>query len=159
MRNLAGLLAILTLLFHHSARADKLMPADPWELIHIAREHGPAEVGRDTLRDPLITAEAAGVPYQIAFYGCHLGRDCETILFRSALLHPRWRRGHPKPGLITEWNEAKLFGRAVRGDSGQAILEHPLAIGPGMPWDAMRASFQAWRNALAEFAEHVDFKR
>lgn len=134
------------------------VPADPWEVIHIARESGPAQVGRDKLRDPVITAASDGVEYDISFYGCSLGRDCETILFRAKLLNREWEGEHPEVAMIDDWNAEKLFGRAILSDSGHAILEHPVAMGPGMSRDAMRASFKAWLNALGEFADHVDFK-
>lgn len=151
-----ALLAFLVLC--QRADAQRLVPADPWEVIHIARETGEAEVGRDKLRDPVIRATHDGVAYRIDFYGCRLGRTCDTILFRARLHSEEWEDDHPEIDLIDDWNASKLFGRAILSDSGAAILEHPVAIGPGLPPDALRASFKAWLKALDEFAYHVDFK-
>ena len=134
------------------------VPADPWEIIHIARENGEAQVSRDKLRDPLILAEADDVAYEISFYDCHLGRNCKTVLFRAKLLNPDWRGEHPEIEIIDDWNAAKLFGRAILAESGHAILEHPVAMGPGMSRETMRATFRAWTRALEEFVDHVDFK-
>lgn len=134
------------------------VPPDPWEVIHIARESGSAEVTRDKLRDPVINAQAEGVDYDISFYGCDLGRGCTSILFRAKLYNREWEDDHPEVGMIDDWNAEKLFGRAVLSDSGHAILEHPVAMGAGLSRNAMRASFSAWLTALEEFADHVDFK-
>ena len=134
------------------------VPTDPWEVIHIAREAGEANVTRDKLRDPLIQAEADGVAYEIGFYDCHLGRNCQTILFRAKLLNVEWGGEHPEIDIIDDWNTEKLFGRAILAESGHAILEHPVAMGPGMSRQTMRATFHAWTTALDEFADHVDFK-
>ena len=108
------------------------VPTDPWEVIHIARESGEASVAHDPLRDPMILAESEGVSYEIGFYGCYLGRDCETLLFRAKLLNEAWQGEHPEVEIIDDWNAGKLFGRAILAESGHAILEHPVAMGPGM---------------------------
>ncbi len=156
----AGLIAISLILLAAEALADAKpeVPTDPWEIIHIARESGEASVGRDKLRDPVIRAESDGVRYQIGFYGCSLGRDCQSILFKTALKHAQWDEEHPEIDIIDEWNASKLFGRAILTESGYAILEHPVAMGQGLSRQAMRATFSAWTNALEEFADHVDFK-
>ena len=78
--------------------AAELVPADPWEVIHVAREAGEASVSRDRFRDPVIQAESDGVKYQIDFYGCRLGRDCDTLLFRARLLNALCTRRTPSPG-------------------------------------------------------------
>ncbi len=111
----AGLIAIPLVLLAAEALADAKpeVPTDPWEIIHIARESGEASVGRDKLRDPVIRAESDGVRYQIGFYGCSLGRDCQSILFKTALKHAQWDEEHPEIDIIDELNASKLFGRAI----------------------------------------------
>ena len=150
--------AIATVAVTSAVNAENLVPADPWEVIHIAREHGRASVTKDKLRDPIILAEAHGLKYGIEFYGCNLGRDCATILFRTRLFEGRGRSRHISGNDLDDWNGTKLFGRAVLDDSGRPVLEHPVAMGPGLPQDTMRANFEAWVTALEQFANHVDFK-
>ena len=113
---------------------------------------------KDKLRDPVILAEAHGLKYGIEFYGCRLGRNCATILFRTRLFDGRGRSRHISGNDLDDWNGSKLFGRAVLDDSGRPVLEHPVAMGPGLPQDTMRANFEAWVTALEQFANHVDFK-
>lgn len=156
-RLISGLVLILLASQPVSADPKPQVPTDPWEIIHIARENGEASVSRDKLRDPVILAEVNGMRYEIGFYDCHLGRNCETVLFRAKLLHPDWQGEHPEIEIIDEWNAEKLFGRAVLAESGHAILEHPVAMGPGMSRETMRATFDVWTTALDDFADHVDF--
>jgi hypothetical protein len=158
LRLIFGLLALVSLPTGALTGQKPEVPTDPWEVIHIAREAGEASVSRDRFRDPVIRAKSDGVDYEIGFYGCHLGRNCETVLFRAILLHEEWNGEHPEIDIIDDWNASKLFGRAILTESGQAILEHPVAMGPGMSRRTMRATFAAWANALDEFADHVDFK-
>ena len=158
LRFILGILILLSLPGVAVADEKPEVPTDPWEVIHIARESGEANVGQDLFRDPVIVAKSEGVDYEIGFYGCHLGRNCETVLFRAILLHEEWDGDHPEIDIIDEWNASKLFGRAILSESGQAILEHPVAMGRGLSRQTMRATFAAWTNALEEFADHVDFK-
>ena len=113
---------------------------------------------KDRLRDPVILAEAGGLKYGIEFYGCRLGRDCTTILFRTRLFDGRGTSRHIGGNDLDDWNGTKLFGRAVLDDSGRPVLEHPVAMGPGLSKETMQANFQAWVTALEQFADHVDFK-
>ncbi|MEM7423696.1 MAG: YbjN domain-containing protein [Pseudomonadota bacterium] len=138
--------------------AAKTVPPDPWEVIHAARVFGEASVGRDALRDPLITGIVDGLRYEIAFYGCWLGRECKTILFQAHFRDPRWGDGGPDAEAMAAWNRAKLIGRASIPESGGAVLDHAVAMASGLPRPTLDATFAAWLDALREFAEYVDFK-
>lgn len=158
-RSLLVMLGVIAFTGVLPVQAKDPVPADPWEVIHVARELGDAEVRRDTLRDPLIVARSGSLPYHIAFYGCHLGRDCETLLFQARLRDPRWERDPPKPTDMDAWNATKVYGRAVLTDSGHAVLEHPVAMHGGIPKETLSATFEAWRDALEDFSDHIDFER
>ena len=114
------LAATISALLALPAAAGDLVPPDPWQIIHKVREFGPAEVGRDDFRDPLITAGIvggegeAGLPYEVAFYGCSLGRNCRRILLTLRLSHDDWAEAPPEAGLLAEWNATRLIGRRER---------------------------------------------
>lgn len=97
----AGICGVALALAAMPAVADDLVPADPWEVIHVAREFGPAEVGRDSLKDPQIVAATEGLNYRIDFYGCRLGRDCDTILFEARFARKAWKEETPPGGFST----------------------------------------------------------
>ena len=132
----------------------EIVPADPWEIIHLAREVGPAEVGKDGMKDPLISGKIGDLNYEISFYGCYLGRACSSILFQARLEREDWK---PELSDIHTWNSAKLIGRAwIDGDS-RAVLDHPVAMSAGLPAKSLEGTFAAWQLALEEFADYLDF--
>lgn len=152
---LLGLLMALMSAVQAHAEAEKpLVPPDPWEIIHVAREFGEADVGRDAMRDPMIKGEIGGQPYRISFYGCWLGRECKTILFSADVGREDWE---PEADDLAHWNARALFGRAWIRDDGRAALDHPLAMAEGLPKQSLRATFDAWRAALKEYRDFLDF--
>jgi hypothetical protein len=151
-----ALALILTLSAAH-AEAPELVPADPWEIIHIAREFGPAEVGRDAMKDPQIEATVDGLPYRVGFYGCYLGRGCDRILFEARFTRKEWEDHPPRQKAFARWNSEKLFGRAWLDDENRAVLDHAVTLVGGVPEENLRDAFARWRVALEEYADHLDF--
>ena len=151
-----GLVLILALSPERGGAAE-LIHADPWEIIHIAREFGPAEVGRDAMKDPQIEGTVDGRPYRVGFYGCDLGRDCDRILFEARFARKQWEDDPPRAKLFAEWNGEKLFGRAWLDDENRAVLDYPVTLVGGVPKDNLRDAFARWRVALEEYADHLDF--
>lgn len=154
-----GLAALLALSAGRggAGEAPQLVYADPWEIIHIAREFGEAEVARDAVKDPLIEARVGGVDYRVNFYGCSLGRDCDRILFEARLARKEWEDDPPPAKLFARWNEEKLFGRAWLDDDNRAVLDWPVTLVGGVPKENLRDAFERWRTALEEYADHLDF--
>lgn len=155
MKRLPSSILLIGGLASVSVNADTLILPDPWEIIHVARTLGSAEVGRDAMKDPRIVGEVSQLTYSVDFYGCWLGRACQTIMFRARLMKDNWKPGSKA---IASWNAEKLFGRAWRDGEGVAVLDHAVSMRAGLPEDTLLASFEAWRRALLEFADHVDFQ-
>ncbi|HLS18551.1 MAG TPA: YbjN domain-containing protein [Paracoccaceae bacterium] len=145
---------VLLLLSSVGAAASEPIRADPWQIIHIAREFGPAEVHRDGMNDPQIRGELDGQSYRIDFYGCRLGRDCESVLL-SARLSFKGAADASAREFPQEWNRRKLVGRAWFDpggrDEAQMVLDHPILLGEGVAEPVFRASMEQWRAALGEF--------
>lgn len=155
-----GLVVAAVILFAAPAGAGEaaLVPPDPWQIIHVAREFGPAEVARDGMGDPQIRGTIDGIAYRVNFYGCRLGRDCDTILFDARLWREEWAQAPPAPAIFAEWNGAKLFGRAWRDEAGGAVLDHAVVLAEGIPEAALRAGFERWRMALTGYAHHLGLR-
>ncbi|MFK7944989.1 MAG: YbjN domain-containing protein [Paracoccaceae bacterium] len=154
-RRLALWSAVFALFSAYAVKADEaLVPPEPWEIVHTARAFGPAEVGRDSLRDPTIEGAIDGTPYRISFYGCWLGRKCETILFQAEFENEDWS---PDLGDLDAWNAKALFGRAWLREDGRVALDHAVAMADGLPRASLDATFEAWRMALAEYKKFLDF--
>lgn len=137
------------------AGTDALVPPDPWQVIHVAREFGPAEVDRDGMGDPQIRATTDGLHYRVTFYGCTLGRDCDTILFDARFSRKDWNEEASPDDLVAGWNGEKLFGRAWLDDQHRAVLDHPVTLGGGMPASVLKLVFETWARALGEYADHL----
>ncbi|MEM7060443.1 MAG: YbjN domain-containing protein [Pseudomonadota bacterium] len=158
-----ALLIFLSLALGSWSLAAEIVPPDPWEVIHAAREFGTAEVGRDTLSEPRIVGAFAEheddpeIAYEINFYGCELARNCKTILFRASLHHGDWEKKPPHLDLFDAWNRRKLIGRAFWSLDGRAVLEHPVAMSAGLPKETLVATFLAWKTALQDYGEFLDF--
>lgn len=146
----------LALALSAGAGASELVYADPWEIIHIAREFGPAEVGRDAMKDPQIEATVDGLPYQVDFYGCYLGRGCDRILFEARFARKEWDEKPPKAEVFAEWNGEKVFGRAWLDDENRAVLDYPVTLVGGVPKENLRDAFARWRMALEEYVHLLD---
>lgn len=164
MRSLSLAAVAIFMAVPTSGGASDLVPADAWEVIHVAREFGEAEVRRDGMKDPQIegalSPEDLSVPYSIGFYGCSLGRNCKSVLFsaRLAVVGEDDRERRDLIDLAAAWNEGKLFGRAWLDNKGHMVLDHPLAMGDGLEKQALRATFIAWKRALRDYAEELDFE-
>jgi len=145
--------ALLLLSSLWPAEAAEPVRADPWQIIHFAREFGEAEVHRDGMNDPRITGEIDGQEYRIDFYGCRLGRDCQSILFSTRIAFED--EGAFGQEFAQEWNRRKLFGRAwatpARRGKAEMVLDHPVMLGEGVPETVFTAGFEQWRVALDEF--------
>jgi hypothetical protein len=153
----AGLgLALMLMSSPGPSRAAELVRADPWEIIHVAREFGPAEVGRDALKDPQIEATVDGLDYRVVFYGCSLGSDCDRILFEARFARKEWEDDPPRAKVFARWNAEKLFGRAWLDDENRAVLDYPVTLVGGVPKENLRDAFARWRVALEEYADHLD---
>ena len=151
-----GLALSLALSAGHGEAAE-LVFADPWQIIHVAREFGPAEVGRDAMKDPQIEATVDGLHYHVGFYGCYLGRNCDSILFEARFARKEWEDEPPRAKVFAEWNAEKLFGRAWFDDEHRAVLDYPVTLVEGVPKENLQDAFARWRTALKEYADHLDF--
>ena len=149
----AGLIAVA------EAFAGDIVPPDPWEVIHIAREIGEADVGRDAMNDPRIEITVAGRRDTVTFYGCRLGRNCRSVLFQTRFSQAEWADDPPPGAAFEGWNAQKLFGRAWWSDADEAILDHPVAMQAGLPRETLIATFEAWLTAADEFREYLDIPK
>lgn len=153
---IARLIAAVLVVVAGPVRGADIVPPDPWEVIHLARDLGDAEVTRDTMKDPRIVLKVEGRRETVTFYGCHLGRNCSSILLQARFVAADWTRDPPPGTAFEAWNAAKLFGRAWWSESGEAVLDHPVVMAGGLPKETLRATFDAWRRAVDDYREFLD---
>lgn len=151
------ILFMLMVLGARAAIADERVPADPWEVVHTARDFGTADVGKDALKDWAILGEIDKRPYEIVFHDCYLGRDCSVALFRMSLYRDAWEDDGPDEDIAIDWNREKLFGRAFVDDDNRLVLEMPVNMKGGLPPPLLQSTFDWWREISEEFTDAAGF--
>lgn len=132
-----------------------LVPPDPWEVIHPAREIGTAEVERDSHEEPVIRGKIGELPYAVHFYGCGLGWSCEDLLFVARFPDVVPEKAGQLARQAAEWNRRKLFGRAVVDSDGIASVEMAMTLTGGTSPENMRAVFARWVSVVEEFSDFI----
>jgi hypothetical protein len=110
------------------ASAQTVQAKDPKSVMDaLASANYPSELKKDDGGDPLITSEANGMHFLIAFYGCKSNLNCTTVSFYSAF------RADKKPTAATmnEWNSKKRFGRAFLDNEGDPAIQLDVDLDDG----------------------------
>lgn len=111
---------------------------------------GSARVERDPEGDPLIRGEIGGINYDVYFYGCSDGRNCETLVFSAY-----WEDHSADVEIMDAWNAQKRFGVAYIDEDDTATLDMTLLIGPGITEANFQAAVQWWKKAVTEYKEFL----
>jgi len=134
--------------------ADLIDATDPDRIAQAVRDFGyRAELDEDGDGDPLIRTTIEGLDTYIHFYGCRDGSDCRQILFSAGFDLPRGA----KPDTVNAWNRDKLVGRAYLDDERDPFIDHLVLLEGGVSPANLRAQFEAWGTAVAQFRDHIGF--
>lgn len=128
--------------------------ADPQQIADYLRKRGQAaQIGTDNDGDPTIETSSQGARYNVYFYGCKNGRDCNSITFDSAF------RPTSKSSLedLNAWSRAKRHAYAVmRADSNVALRMDVIMLG-GIPEAVFAETVRLWDGQLGDFLRHIEF--
>lgn len=145
------LMTTVGLLTLASAMAATINGSEPKEILDLAKGHGSAELSTDKQGDPLIQGRIKGYKYQILFYDCKSGNNCETVTFDAA-----WENsGDVDLKKINEWNQNKRFGRAFLDSDGDPALDWDVNLTHGVNSKNFDDTLQIWGNAMEQFAEFI----
>lgn len=122
---------------------------DAQAVTDIVARRGTGYWRRDGMRDPLIEMETAGVPWQVEFYGCSSGADCDDLRFVARLVPAA---GEPTATEIADWNVANRFGKATKDDEGRAVLELNTTMAGGVSRQNFEITIDWWLVALRSFS-------
>jgi len=128
--------------------------SDPSRIFHIARGHGSAEISTDNRGDPKIDGRMHGVRYQIYFYGCKNGEQCNSIQFRSGFT----QQAKQTVERMNEWNVTKRFGKAAIDKDGDATIEMNVNLRGGVCNANLDETVGWWSTVLREFLQFINFK-
>jgi hypothetical protein len=134
-----------------TARAEETLitARDPNVLLNLAAGYGRANLTKDAVGDPLIEGKMDGLSYNIFFYGCKEGNDCESVKFEAG-----WKNDGGEISLerLNEWNRAKLFAQAsINNKSGLVLLGYDILLRFGVAEKNLDTSFEVWRSLMKEF--------
>lgn len=135
-----------------AANADRLIDAmTPADILQIAANYGPTKLGQDDNGDPLVSGKINGIGYEIIFYGCDSGKDCEDILFKA-----QWRGAKLSADKINEWNRDRKFGKAFVDDDNILTVDMAVNLHYGVSAKNFADTFDYWNRVTGEFKDFID---
>lgn len=144
-------LALALLLAGSPAYAVELVTAkSPSRILSIAKGFGSAKLDKDADGDPLIRGRIAGTQYNVHFYGCKDGRNCEDIQFMAG-----WTGYKVSPETLNRWNMERRYGTAYLDGDNDPILHMPVNLKHGVSQANLDDTFDWWKVALKDFTKEV----
>ena len=155
MKNRLLLLAAAIALPVVPASAQNVRASDPQTLVAALQGAGyKAELGKDSIGDPMIVSASSGSEFRVMFYGCKANRNCETIQFLSG-----YEVKTPVTlAKINEWNRTKRFARAVLDNEGDPIMIMDVDLDDGGLSKALFIdNLEFWVTLLDQFEAHIGY--
>lgn len=126
----------------------------PYTILSIAKQYGPASIGKDGEGDPIIRGTIKDTKYIIYFYGCVDGKDCDDILFYAG-----WERRKDNISRtlleINKWNADTRYGKGYLDEEGDPCLEMVVNIDYGVSRKNLEDSFNWWEKATTSFFRDI----
>jgi hypothetical protein len=123
---------------------DHVEADNPEKILQIARGFGSAELEKDTSGDPMIRGRLGGVRYNVYFYGCEKGKECDSIQFWTFI-------DAPETDLlvaVNDWNRDHRFGKAYIDADGDVAIELDVNLWGGVTPKNLDDTFDWWRVVL-----------
>lgn len=123
------------------------------ELIAILRQQGfAASLGQDSYGDPMIEAQAGGVPFSIVTYGCNHDAEptCERLQLITSFRLPEGVSEYDI-ALMNAYNARFLFGRAYIGADGNPTVDYTINLHHGVTEDNLIDNLNIWVHVLDNF--------
>jgi hypothetical protein len=150
MKRLACLFALT--LMPLPALAQTIDAADPMSIVNSLQSHGyQAELGTDSVGDPIIYTSFGGYNGGLYFYGCTNGAACTEVQFIIV--------GTPaNPAsveAVNQWNIDKNTGAASLDSEGMVALRFLVVTRGGIPAASFDRSLELWELAVGEFGPRL----
>ncbi len=146
----AGLIA-----FPSMSHAQQIVAIDATSIANFFLDEGIKPIiEEDNVGDPKITVDYYGSEFQIYYYGCDEGRDCDSIQFFSGYR----TEGGVRLSKVNEWNANKRYAFAYISEGGSARIEHDVYLGKeGLSSDDFAKLISIWVRSMDDFEEHIDW--
>ncbi|QDL92860.1 YbjN domain-containing protein [Paroceanicella profunda] len=128
--------------------------ADPQSLVDAMQAEGyVAKLSTDSSGEPHVSSSAAGVNFDLDFYTCTDGGDCETVCFTAGFD----LSNGSTPEVMNRWNADSFIGPAYLDEENDPYLDYCLVALQGMPAPAFASVLRSWSAALGDFQRHIGF--
>ncbi len=114
------------------------------------------KVDRDTddVGDPMLSSRIEGTYFDVFFYGCTNGKDCDSIEFSAEFEMP----GPVQPAVVNDWNREGRYGRAYVDEKGNPNIELDVNLDfDGVGGKNFDDTIDVWRAVLTDFRKHIDW--
>lgn len=128
---------------------------DPEVIAMLVQEAGhPAILSEDSLGDPMIESARGDVVWQLYFYDCISGGNCQSVQFYAGF---DLAEGLP-PQRVNDWHVERRYATVVLDAEGDPRLRYDVYIGAGMRAEAFIGAVETWDRVLVEFLDFIDWE-
>lgn len=148
--------AAVLVLFPLSVNAQDMVNAnDPERVADLIRDIGyRANIGEDSVGDPLISSSAHGYDFDVFFHGCDEdGLDCRSLRF--------YTRFDMVDGIsltrVHEYNLEKRWVKVYTNDESDPVVEMDYNLYGGVSVENFNDTFDWWLIQMEDFIEYIEF--
>lgn len=128
--------------------AGMICASNPQTIVNAMQEAGyRAKLSKDKEGDPTISSAAAGYDFDVFFYGCEKGVQCDSLQFEMSFV----AEDDNTAEYANRWNMGKRFMRASVNDKKELYLRYDVSTIGGLNktnfadvldwWETMSSSF------------------
>lgn len=155
MKLLSVALAVSAVAVAVPAQAELVRGQDPASVVAAMKAGGfAAELGVDSVGDPMITSTVDGTSFRVFFYNCTNNVECATVQFHSGYDFEE----APSFASINEFNKSQRFASAFLDKDNDPILEMDVDLDDGGMSQALFIdNLQFWQSVVGKFEEAIGY--
>jgi hypothetical protein len=121
----------------------------------LTRQGFTVEMKTDSDGDPLIESTDDDEPFQVHFYGCTDGSDCQYLQFTSG-----WDlKSGTTPDVIEKWNEDRVWGRAYLDTDDDPWIDLAVNLKGGVSAENFDDTVSWWWSIMRDFEDHIGYDK
>jgi hypothetical protein len=105
--------------------------------------------------DPMIESTDNDEPFNVHFYGCTDGKDCEYIEFTEGWDLPNGTT----PDVIEKWNEDRVWGRAYLDSENDPWVDMAVNLKGGVSAENFDDTVSWWWSVIRDFEDDIGFNK
>lgn len=107
---------------------------------------------KDQAGDPMLTSRLEGINFDIYFYGCTAGAQCESAQFSTGFDLPDGMA----LAKVNDWNRDRRYGKAYLNDENDPYVEYDINLSDdGVGTKNFDVSIEIWRSVITDFRNYI----